>query len=114
MGQLAAVAVVSPPAVAEGHVAPEGERGESRLGLLGQRPGLEARPAQRQLRGLDADEAHRSSVVEQQRIAVDHLDHPGPLGKVQRGARGTGPGKFQEGENQEGKNQMCKTGRAHG
>jgi len=56
MGERPAVAVDPAPAVGERDLASEGELGERGLGLGGERPSLEAGPAERQLGRLDTDQ----------------------------------------------------------
>ena len=62
MGERPAVAVDPAPAVGERDLASEGELGERGLGLGGERPSLEAGPAERQLRRLDADQTGVGSI----------------------------------------------------
>ena len=62
MGERPAVAVDPAPAVGERDLAPESELGERGLGLGGERPGLEAGPAERQLRRLDTDQTGVGSI----------------------------------------------------
>ncbi len=89
MRQQPAVAVPRRRARRDRELAAERQFGQRRLGLLGQRPGLEALAAERQLRRLDADQPDLAAVAQEQGVAVDDLDRPADLvGSLRQGGAG--------------------------
>ena len=109
MGQPASPAVDSLAAVRERHAAPQGHGLERLLGQLGKRLGDEIGPPEGKFRRLDADQA-LGSVLEHQRIAVDHGDDAMDPARLQtrgrRLRRRRGGGKHER--NDEGRVLRCR------
>ena len=84
LGQRAAVTVDLSPAIGQLQSLAESQLLQSVAGLLGQGPGLEAAPAERQLGRLDPDQAHFPSVIQFQSVAVDNGDGAGCLARLKR------------------------------
>ena len=90
MGEPAVVAVDAPGPERKPDRASQGQFRERRPRVVGEGLDRDVRPAERQLGGLDADEAHLASVFKHQRIPVDDVDDPGRPARDQTVGGGEG------------------------
>ena len=82
------MAIGTAAAVIQADLATEGHIAERLFRLVAERPIDEIRSTERDLGRLQADQADHHAIVENQRIAVDDLDHPrGPPGDQTIGNR---------------------------